>query len=98
MATSGERKTDDAYTDHHVEPNYIAVFVALFVFTLIEVGMTYLPIPQIATVIFLIALAIVKAALVALFFMHLKFDSRLLTPIFVVPLSLGTVLIIILML
>ena len=75
-------------TEAHRPPNYIAIFWMLLILTLIEVGVAYMPIakaPQVAT---LIVLAIMKALLVALFFMHLKFDRRLLAVVAVVPLAL----------
>ncbi len=77
----------------HDDPNYVGVFVALAVLTAIEVGVTYLSIPRLALVSALLAMAFAKASFVALYFMHLKFDSRLLAAIFVTPLLLGAVLI-----
>jgi cytochrome c oxidase subunit 4 len=58
----------------HKEPNYIGVFWWLLVLTIIEIGVIYLPIVKMAIAIMLIVLAVTKAALVALFFMHLKFE------------------------
>ena len=58
----------------HKEPNYIGVFWWLLVLTIIEIGVIYLPIAKIAIAVLLVALAISKAALVALYFMHLKFE------------------------
>lgn len=55
-------------------PNYFLVLIFLVVFTAIEIGVSYLnggiKIPL------LLLLAGVKAGLVILYFMHLKFDSR----------------------
>jgi cytochrome c oxidase subunit 4 len=59
---------------HHKEPNYIGVFWWLLVLTIIEIGVIYLPIVKFAIAIMLVVLAVTKAALVALFFMHLKFE------------------------
>lgn len=82
---------------NHAEPNYIGVFIALAVLTAIEVGVTYFSMPRILLVLILLGLAFAKAAFVALYFMHLKFDSRLLTAIFVIPMVLGSFLIYFLM-
>ena len=72
----------------HRQPNYLAIFWTLLVLTVIEVGVAYMPWPHTPKITLLIGLAIVKASLVALFFMHLKFDRRLLTLIALVPLAL----------
>jgi cytochrome c oxidase subunit 4 len=58
----------------HKEPNYIGVFWWLLVLTIIEIAIIYLPLAKMAIAIMLIVLAVTKAALVALFFMHLKFE------------------------
>ncbi|HXK30824.1 MAG TPA: cytochrome C oxidase subunit IV family protein, partial [Candidatus Binatia bacterium] len=60
----------------HPEPNYMGVFWWLLALTIIEVAVIYLPIAKLAIAIMLITLAITKAALVALYFMHLKFERR----------------------
>ncbi len=77
--------------ESHPQPNYVGVFGALAILTAIEVGVTYLPVPRIPV---LVPLAIAKAALVVLFYMHLKFDRRVFTTIFVIGLLMGTGLII----
>ena len=51
---------------------YLLVFGALLVLTVITVGVSYLDLPPWETVIVAVAIATVKAALVATFFMHLK--------------------------
>lgn len=66
----------------HKRPNYLLVFLALAALTMAEVGVTFLPIPQIPI---LAALASAKIVLVAMFYMHLKTDSRWFTYIFLVP-------------
>ena len=58
----------------HKQPNYIAVFWWLLVLTIIEIAVIYLPIAKFAIAVMLIVLAVTKAALVALYFMHLKFE------------------------
>jgi caa(3)-type oxidase subunit IV len=78
--------------EQHKSPNYIAVFVALVVLTLIEVGVTY--VTWIPRLVVLIPLAIAKATLVVLFYMHLRFDSRVFTLIFVIGIVMGFSLIV----
>jgi cytochrome c oxidase subunit IV len=72
----------------HAEPNYIAVFVWLAVLTAIEVGVTFLPLTKLAQGAILVVLAFTKAALVALYFMHLKFERRTMLLVAVTPVIL----------
>ena len=62
--------------------SYVLVFVGLALLTLAEVGVTFLPIPQVPLLAMLMA---AKATLVAMFYMHLKMDSRWYTYLFLVP-------------
>ena len=62
-------------------PNYFGVFILLAVFTLIETSASYLSQPVLKFPI-LIVLAVTKAVLVLLYFMHLKFDQRLFSYLF----------------
>lgn len=78
----------------HKEPNYMMVFLALFVLTVLEIGAVYLPIGRVGVGIVLILLALSKASLVAMYFMHLKFEKRTLGIIALTPLILCTLLII----
>ena len=63
-------------------PNYLFVFIALAVFTLIETLVSYV---QQAAIKFptLVILSVVKAVLVLLYFMHLKFDARIFSYLFI---------------
>src|SRR5262247_1437141 len=60
----------------HAEPNYVAIFIWLAILTAVEVIAVYLPLTRLALAAILVALAFSKAALVALYFMHLKFERR----------------------
>jgi cytochrome c oxidase subunit 4 len=51
---------------------YMFVFGALLVLTLATVGVSYLRLPETPAVIIGISIALTKAALVAMYFMHLK--------------------------
>jgi len=71
--------------------SYLVVFLVLAVFTALEVGVSYLDtLPHTVKVVALVLLAATKVSLVLLYFMHLKFDSR----VFVLPLALAAVLLI----
>jgi cytochrome c oxidase subunit 4 len=58
---------------------YVVIFVLLGVLTLVELGVARTAgISRPAVVVALVALAIAKAALIALFYMHLRFETRIL--------------------
>jgi cytochrome c oxidase subunit 4 len=65
---------------------YLAVFIALAVLTLLELGVTYLDLPRIPL---LVPLALIKASLVAMFYMHLKYDRKIFSMMFVFGLIFG---------
>ncbi|HEV8307716.1 MAG TPA: cytochrome C oxidase subunit IV family protein [Methylomirabilota bacterium] len=79
----------------HKSPNYMAVFYWLAVLTVLEVGAYFLPPPT--KWVLLVALALSKAALVAMYFMHLRFETRTLAYIALTPLAIGTLLVLIIM-
>ena len=60
----------------HSKKEYIVIFVVLTVLTGIEVAMKYMPIGRSILIGGLIALALAKATCVALFYMHLKSETR----------------------
>jgi cytochrome c oxidase subunit 4 len=69
----------------HAHPGgaeYVRVAVALAVITAIEVAIYYLDLNKLTLITGLIGLSITKFTLVAMFFMHLKFDSRVFTAFF----------------
>lgn len=69
----------------HDEPNYMAIFYWLAALTAIEVGVTYTPIAKQLMIALLVGLAITKAAMVAMYFMHLKFERTTLGLIALTP-------------
>jgi len=69
---------------------YLVVFGVLALLTALEVTVTHLPIPRIPV---LIPLALIKASLVALFYMHLRFDRKVFSVVFVMGLLMGVGLI-----
>jgi len=70
----------------HRHPNYVGVFLALFILTAVEVGITYLAILQWPL---LLALSLAKGSLVVMYYMHLKFDLRVYRALFVAPFVAG---------
>lgn len=63
---------------HHVVPvkTYLAVFASLMVFTLITVAVAFVDLGRLNNVVML-GIAITKAILVVLFFMHVKYSTRM---------------------
>ena len=79
----------------HKHPNYILIWVYLAVLTAVEVGVAFIShFSKTTLLIILLALAIWKALLVALYFMHLKFERWNLRFIAIVPIPLALILII----
>jgi cytochrome c oxidase subunit 4 len=66
----------------------MAIFWWLLVLTILEVAVIYAPMAKLIIVILLIGMALSKASLVALYFMHLRFEPRTLGIIALVPLIL----------
>lgn len=74
---------------HTNRKEYLVIFGILFVLTVLEVALVYVPgIAKNLIISGLILLAVVKAACVALFFMHLKHETRVLRLTVAIPLSL----------
>jgi cytochrome c oxidase subunit IV len=69
----------------HSRKEYIVMFFVLTVLTGIEVGLKYVPISRGMMIAGMIALALAKATLVALFYMHLKSETRSLKLVIAIP-------------
>jgi cytochrome c oxidase subunit 4 len=80
----------------HSTANYLRVFYILLALTIVEVAIVYLHLPRTLLVALLIVLAVWKAALVALHFMHLKFEKTTLMMIALSPFVLCVFLILML--
>src|SRR5438552_4261598 len=78
-----------ADAEAHPEPNYMAVFWALLTLTLVEVGVFYMHIGRVFFITALILLALIKAFLVAWFFMHLRSERWTLIFMTVIPFILA---------
>lgn len=81
----------------HAHPNYMRVFWILFVLTVVEVAVAYMGLPKLLLGTILIILAVWKAALVALHFMHLKFEGWTLLWVALTPFILCVFLILMLL-
>jgi cytochrome c oxidase subunit IV len=84
-------------TTGHKHPNYMAIFWWLAILTVIELGVVFMPLAKFTIGVLLCALALGKAALVAAYFMHLKFETKTLTWIAFTPLVIATLLVFVLL-
>lgn len=76
----------------------VLVFAVLVVSTIIEIGVTLLPgMPRSIAVPMLLALSFVKASLVALYFMHLRYEKVIYGMVFVAPAAFAVFLIAVLL-
>jgi len=76
----------EAQVDHGAHPTeakYVKVALVLAVLTVIEIVLSYTKFPEAATNVALLILAAIKFAMVAAYFMHLKFDNKLLRRLFI---------------
>ncbi len=78
----------------HHKVNYIGIFILLCVLTVVTVAVAFVHIErELIKVLVALTIASVKAAFVALYFMHLKFEGKLIYLILFVPLLLAVILI-----
>ena len=80
-------------TTEHKHPNYMAIFWYLAVLTVVEIAVIFMPVGKLTIGVLLCALAVTKAGLVAMYFMHLRFETRTLGLIAVTPLAIATLLV-----
>ena len=79
-------------TPHH-KVNYVAVFTTLVVLTVVTVVVAFVNVKsEFAKVMLALAIASVKASAVILYFMHVKFEGKLIYLILIVPLILCVIL------
>jgi cytochrome c oxidase subunit 4 len=79
---------------HHARPNYIGIWLALAVLTGVELGVAFLPFSKTIIILLLVGLAFWKALLVALYFMHMRFEPNRLRILAVAPLPLIVILVV----
>jgi cytochrome c oxidase subunit 4 len=77
----------------HAHPRYILIFVILLVLTLAEVGYAFLDLPKLMLAVGLIIMAVWKAVLVAMYYMHLRYEPRRMWILAVSPIPLAILLV-----
>lgn len=91
---STETEGEPAHENDHKGPSYMTIFWWLAGFTAFEVAYsTVLNPPKPLLISGLVLLAAIKAVLVALYFMHLRFERKLLGILFASTLILGAILV-----
>ena len=78
--------------EHASVATYVRVAVILTAVTALEVGVIYIRFLTPIVVPLLLVMAAAKFTLVVMFFMHLRYDSRSLSALFVGPLVVATLL------
>ena len=78
----------------HKDPPYFLIWAVLLILTLAEVGYAFLSLPQFWLAFGLIVMAFWKAALVALYYMHLRWEPQRLWILAASPLPLVVILIV----
>jgi cytochrome c oxidase subunit 4 len=76
------------------EPRYFLIWGVLLVLTLAEVGYAFLELPKFWLAVGLIVMAIWKALLVALYYMHLRFEPKRMWVLAASPLPLAVILVV----
>ncbi len=73
----------EAHEDHHPSDlMYVRIAIILAVITGVEVAWSYIDMPTVLEIGGLFLMMGVKFAVVAAYFMHLKFDNKILTRLF----------------
>jgi cytochrome c oxidase subunit 4 len=78
----------------HRHPNYVAIWVWLLLLLGVGLVASFLPGGRTVAVTVIFATAVVKALLVALNYMHLRFEPRLIYALALVPLLFAAVLVV----
>jgi cytochrome c oxidase subunit IV len=92
VAIAGEGMQEQE--EHPSTLTYVTVAVFLAVLTAMELTVFYVHALRPVLVPVLLILAVAKFSLVAMFYMHLKYDSRILSGIFVFPLVTAAILVV----
>lgn len=76
----------EQHSGQHSESLYMNIFWILLALTVLEVLVALLPFAKLVKAVLLVGMALGKAALVALYFMHLRYETRTLSVIAFTPL------------
>ncbi len=93
-AASTVHEVEHAELHHPGWQTYVVIGLILTIITAVEVAVFYIPTMHTSMAPILLTLSAAKFALVIMFYMHLKFDSRLFSTVFVAPLILAITVVI----
>ena len=81
------------------QPNYMVIWLVLAVLTAVEVAVAYFSgLPRGVLIVVLVGLAVWKATLVAMYYMHLKFERPGLIIVATSPIPLAIILVLVVLL
>lgn len=81
-----------AVAPERAHPNYVSIWVALVVLMGAGVLVSYVPLGKAAVIFLIFLVATVKALLVALYYMHLRFERGIICAMALVPVVLVVIL------
>ena len=82
-----------AEEEEHAHPRYILIWVILLVLTLAELGYAFLDLPKVVLAVGLILMAVWKAVMVGMYYMHLRYEPARLWILAISPLPLAFILV-----
>ncbi|MCC7538838.1 MAG: cytochrome C oxidase subunit IV family protein [Deltaproteobacteria bacterium] len=85
----GHAESGGGHGHHDHRRRYVVIWGVLLLFTMIEIGITFLPIPRWSLILGLLVFMVAKAALVGLYYMHLISEKAALKWVIVLPGLLG---------
>ena len=97
MSEAGGHAASAADDHAHEHPKYMLILLYLAILTLLEVLVAFLAIPKWMIVVSLLIMAVWKALLVALYYMHLKFEPNRLRLVALAPLPAVAIMILAIM-
>jgi cytochrome c oxidase subunit 4 len=77
----------------HAHPNYVLIWVFLAALTALELFVAFIHWPKTVIILILVGMAFYKAALVGLYYMHLRFEPNRVRILALAPLPLFAVLV-----
>jgi len=83
----------EAHERKHAHPSYIGIWFFLAALTAAELTVAFLPWRKSVIIALLLGMAVWKAALVAMYYMHLRFETRRIVILALGPLPLCVILV-----
>ncbi len=77
----------------HAHPRYILIWVILAVLTAAEVVYAFLDLPKVVLAVGLVLMAVWKAVMVAMYYMHLRYEPARLWILAISPIPLAFILV-----